>query len=85
LVKAHLLASFGYEIPHALEGPQYADACDVSGVFRLIKRDANVGLGRQIVDFVRLNAPDEPPQRGAFCEIAIFEKEVGSRVMRFDV
>ncbi len=42
-----------------LKQAQRSNSCDISGVFRLVKRDPHMGLGRQIVDLIRLHLGEQ--------------------------
>src|SRR5207247_9003721 len=55
---------------------------DVRRVFRAVEAHTDVALGRQIVDFVRLNLSDQPGQRAGVAQIAIMQKQPGAPRMR---
>jgi len=58
-----------------------AECVGIRGVFRLLKRDRDVALCRQIVDFVRLHFLDNPDQAGGIREIAMMQGEIESLLM----
>jgi hypothetical protein len=58
-------------IAQRFKQPERAQADHVGGVFGLVERDAHVGLGGKIVNFVGPHLLDDRTQPGAVAQIAV--------------
>jgi hypothetical protein len=72
---------FRFQLQNAdrFQQPQGAQGIGIGGVFGRVKRDHDMALSRQIVDFVRLNVLDDADQVGGVCQIAVMQKETQIR------
>src|SRR5216683_5813613 len=71
LIVAHLPSVAIVVITNRLEEAQCAESDHISSVFRLIERDPDVRLRRQIVNFVGEGLFDDPPQSGRVAKVAV--------------
>jgi hypothetical protein len=65
-----------------LQQAQGAHAVDVGGVFRRFEAHGHVGLGAEVIDFVRLYFLDQAGQVGRVAEVAVVQEHVRRRHMR---
>ena len=56
---------------NCLQHPQHTDAVRVGGIFRLLERNCHMGLGRQVIDFVRLDFQHQAHQIHRVCHVAV--------------
>ena len=73
LVKAGFLLQT--ENADGLQETQGTEGVAVGGVFRGFKRNLDMALGGQVIDFVRLDVPDNADQVGGIGEIAVVHEE----------
>lgn len=58
--------------PHRFQDAQHAGGHHVGGIFRHVKADLHMALGRQVVDLIRANLTDQLDQADGIAQVAIF-------------
>ena len=72
-------------MPHGLQEADSAHARRVGGVLRFVEGNSDVGLGRQVVDLVRLDLREQRDEPGPVAQVAVVEEELGFRIVRIHV
>ena len=63
------------------QNTQDTQSIHIAGILGYIKTDLHMGLGGQIVDFIRLHLADDTDQAGGIGEIAIMETKLSHQVI----
>ena len=64
-----------------LQNPQNAQGIHIAGIFGHVKADLHMGLGRQIVDFIRLYLTDDANQAGGIGQVPVMEFDLPHKVV----
>ncbi len=80
LIKTRLL--FQPEDANRFQKTKRADRIDIGGVFRLLERNGNVALRRQIVNLVRLHSLHDVDEAAGVRQVAMMQDELAIRSVR---
>ena len=67
--------------PAGFQNPQHTQSVHVTGILRHIEGHLHMGLGRQIVNFVRLHQRDDADQAGRIGQIAVVKLDFVQNVV----
>ena len=63
-------------VVHRFQDPQHTQGIHVSGVFCRLKGNLHMALCRQVVDFIRLHASDDPADAGGVGQVALMDHQL---------
>jgi hypothetical protein len=73
------------EQAYGLEEPQRSQRVRVAGVFRLLERDGDMALRREVVDLIGLDLLDQPNEVGGVGHFAVVQEEAHAGLVRVPI
>ena len=85
LVVLNCASSIAHMVANSIEKAESSSGDNISSVFRVLERHADVGLGTKIEDLIRLDLVNPLAESRRVCKISVVELQLGGRDMGITV